>query len=196
MSKIKDETFAEVSAHNYRAAALCTGANDIRPYIRGLLCSKTGELVGSNGHMMFVAKVDNNKLDGDLIFLPTKIPAKTERVRLQIACVFDKSYVMISAVDKFGQNISHHLCPIIDGKYPDYQKAMDDTFSAKRPFNQFGFNPNYLAMLKQIFPKVGKNAPAITFTMHSNSGAVITDTNNPTSSKLYLMGLSLSDKGE
>jgi len=104
-----------VPASLVRAAHTCIAKKDVRYYLTGFCLFSSGRIVGTNGHIMFSAKLDDAAIpDKDVVIrLSGKIPPKAEYVRFDFSQgialaggkaitfdVIDESFITEAAIDR------------------------------------------------------------------------------------------------
>lgn len=110
----------ECDARLVRAAMQCQGRRDYRYYINGVFFGKNGDIVATNGHVMFVTTLDNGgdvaPAEDSIIFFSGLIPASATRIKIQINP--DGYGVAICEGRKRSEKIIGSK--LIHGRYPDY----------------------------------------------------------------------------
>jgi hypothetical protein len=154
-AKKTDSIMATVAARVYRAAALChAGVDDYRTYLHGVCLHTSGDLVSTNGHILYCAKYEGEPLEGNMVFIPAKIPTQAWTVELSLVFIDNVSYVLATSKNKAGAIIHRVLCEFISGageQYPDHKKLFKGKYTKKKPFNRFSFDPKYLALVGKVF---------------------------------------------
>jgi DNA polymerase-3 subunit beta len=137
-----------MTGQQYRAAHLCTAKNDIRYYLNGMhIDAKNHEVVGTNGHIMYVAKIEPGPIMKTLIFESVSVLASTEKIE-----IFRHDDGNVITVVHGSKGTVQHICELIDGRFPDYRAVIELT-KKREPCNIVGMNPVYLANVPKIFYK-------------------------------------------
>ena len=161
------EVIANVTGDVYRAAFECRAKNDPRYYLEGLLLDR-GNLVGTNGHILYVGPADmQDGFEEDIIFEAPKIPASI--VEVVILPAENKKWITLRLLKKNGDE-RMLMVKVIEGRYPDY-KSIKEMKTKKKPMTRFGFNAGYLQTLATIF---GKEANLEFYMPNNGSPAHIT----------------------
>ena len=173
----------ELTGKQYRAAISCKPNKDVRYYLNGLYLSmEHKEIVATNGHVMYISKVDEVPEDWKSVILDLpKIPANIEKVTIS---KLDSKY-LIETVARNGQAGPQFITDEIEGCYPDYKMVENSDKQTNGATNTvFGFDSDYLAIIKTVFGKGTK----VRFNMPSpKMAATITDIDYPEHGKLILM---------
>ena len=129
-----------------RGAQICQAKNDLRYYFNGIFLAPNGDVVGTNGHMLFVcpdAFVVPSGFSGLILQIYGAIPISA----IEATFDFDANVV------KTGNNKAF-VFEEIKGTYPDYHKAIPakdhDVVG-----DTIAFNPRYLAKIAKIYPRNG-----------------------------------------
>lgn len=123
----------KIPAKVIRGAMLCQATNDIREYLNGVAFNgDIGEIVSTNGHLLFVAKVEKLKglFEGvKILQIPQKIPSAIQFI------AFDYQSNRLLFMEQQHQENRVALmpngvvldCKELDGIYPDYQQVIPDS---------------------------------------------------------------------
>ena len=131
-----------------KAAILCASSEETRYYLRGVHLSTTGHMVTTDGHRMFVARL-NDRPAVDVI-----IPLDDVKAALKLAGARAQDVEVDLAANKIGQ-ISFQP---VDGTFPDWRRIIPSgvgieyqvtDFQPERAPHLAHFNPNYIYDLGQ-----------------------------------------------
>ena len=111
-----------------KAAILCASSEESRYYLRGVHLSTTGHMVTTDGHRMFVARLDEQPAT-DVI-----IPLDDVKAALKLAGARAQELEVDLATNKIGQ-ISFQP---IDGTFPDWRRVVPT--GEERPSNKSELN--------------------------------------------------------
>ena len=143
-----DDLICTMTGQQYRAAHICVAKKDVRYYLNGMhIDAKNNDVVGTNGHVMYVADIEPGPKMKTLIFESVSILASVEKVE-----IFDYNEGNILVAVHNTKGIVQHICKIIVDTYPDY-KAVMELSGKQQACNVVGMNPVYLANVPKIFPK-------------------------------------------
>ena len=170
----------------YRAAFAVVPKDDVRYYLNGIhINAENGDLVATDGSIMYVVNLGEANTETDIIFKPVKILAGVESVE---ASWHEKpengnpGSIQLTTFDRKGSQ-SIHICECIDGRFPDYKAVWDSTLKEdKSQFNTFSFATEYLAVLLKIFGK-----KPVTFEMTGPDRAARVSTGDESAGELLLM---------
>ena len=137
-----------VAAELIRAAQACQGKKDVRYYLNGFLISTTGDIVGTNGHVLFRGNVPEDSRfyswvpEDCIVQIDGNIPASASTVTFLWngetgACKTDN-----------GKMFSFSL---VDGTYPNYQRVIPEIPKGVG-VSGINFAPKYLAVIPKVFP--------------------------------------------
>lgn len=133
----QDNTLIEIPAHVIRGAMLCQAHHDVRKYLNGVAFNgDTGEVVATNGHMLYVAEIEAMKgafTGVRSLSIPQKVAAQSKKV-------YFNTETNTLIIDESGV---HLVCSLLEGEYPPYAVIVphkEDKLSAQ----QFGLNPKYV----------------------------------------------------
>ena len=190
----KSSVMATVAARVYRAAALChAGVADPRVYLHGVCLNKTGEIVSTNGHVLYCAPYDGEPLEGNLVFVPAKIPTQAITVDLSLVFIDNVSYVLAASKNVRDEIIARVLCEFIDGAgddYPKYKSLFIGNHKESREFHEFAFDPKYLALIGKVFkPKLKGMMPM--FVMYNRDTAFLSIREDEEMGQLLMMAVRL-----
>lgn len=159
-------------------ATLCAAKNDIRYYLNGIFISKDGDVVGTNGHMMFAGKCVSEHDTDVIVQIKGKHPAKFTRV------IIDVNAKVANFKDKDQETLCAIPLEIIDGRYPDWKRVMN---YKEGKVSEIGLNLDYMAVIAKIgknYLRSGKNAQKVKF--QDSIGGVHFDF-NPTTSLILML---------
>lgn len=162
----------ELPGTTYRAAFACKASTqEIRYNLNSIfLSAKHGEIVATDGYIMYVCPVEIAGSD-DLIIDAPKIPAGVETVFIGR---LDEKTVRIETVMRNGKSGPGYVAKVIDAKYPDHKKVIP-VIKKGASVPDIGFGTGYLAKLAQIF---GKDAGVKIQATDKNSAVIITAPGN------------------
>ena len=128
-----------------QAALACRAANnDVRYYLNGVLIDTDGNVVSTNGQIMFVGKVTGNAPTEKMLFrVPLKPPAKYDYVLIigEIAQFWVSDTFVTVALEP------------IDGQYPQWQRLVNSYKNGE--CKAFGLNGKYLRLIGKIAKPFG-----------------------------------------
>lgn len=133
----------EIPAHMLRAAMTCQAPKDeIRYYLKGVLFTTEGDIVSTNGHVLFKGRADF-KIEEDIILNIAKAPTKAvQNVEIDTHAKIAK-YVKNSGAD-------YSDLSIVDGKFPDWTRVIPaDTELAE--VDRIGVQTQYMALPLKAF---------------------------------------------
>jgi len=161
-----------LSASVVRAAQQCQASKDIRHFLNGILFAANGDVVATDGHILFKCPDAFDVPDGftdTIINVDGSIPAGADTVTIYLDSGMAKT-----------DNKKAFTIEIIDGKYPDYQRVIPPL-----PFdcasNVKGFDPVYLAKLAKVYPEStvamhsGNHVDSVVFTPYGSVPDVLID---------------------
>ena len=137
-----------IDAKVVRAAMACQAKNDVRYYLTGILITKNGDVVGTDGHALFrgthVWAEKDSVISNDLIIsIDGTIPAKALTVTFNLA-----GDIPTVTTD----NGKIFTCEVIDGTYPDYTRVIPGKDSDQYS-TVLNFNASLLAKAEKVFGK-------------------------------------------
>lgn len=125
-------------------ATLCKAKDDIRYYLNGIYISVDGDIVGSNGHIMFAGKCTNSYDIDVIISIKGKHPSKFNFVTI------DTDTKLANFCDKDSQSLCMLQFDIVDGRYPNWKRIMN---YSENKISEIGLDLSYM----NIMSKIGKN---------------------------------------
>jgi DNA polymerase-3 subunit beta len=128
-----------VSTAMLRAALLCAGDEHLRPHLRGVRVDASGKLVSTDGHRMFVGKINLARSDVE----PGSFEGWTIcRDALKRALTgYKQDMIEISPT-----RIGDLSCQPVDGSFPDWMRVLPS-----EPTGDIAqFNPHYIADMGKI----------------------------------------------
>ena len=169
-------TTITIDAGLIRAAMACQAKNDVRYYLNGILIAANGDIVGTSGSVMFVGQYTGDKIEKDtIISIDGTIPLNALSVELEFRDDAPGLVHLTSAKGKMPKIFSFST---IDGKFPDYQRAIPGTRSKWE--NGVGMNASLLALIVKVYGKdseikimYGTSAEAWAITSTTIPGAVM-----------------------
>jgi hypothetical protein len=128
-----------------KAALFCASQEETRYYLRGVHLSTTGHLVTTDGHRMFVARLDERP-SIDVI-----IPLDTVKAALKLAPK------KAATIELNGNTLGGVTFMPVDGTFPDWRRVIPpvDGFSPGEDQTPAHFNPDYIYDLGQIARALG-----------------------------------------
>ena len=128
-----------------QAALACRAANnDVRYYLKGILIDTDGNVVSTNGQIMFIGKVADYAPSEQMLFHVTlKPPAKYDHVMI------DGNRALFWVGEDF---VDIRLEPI-DGQYPQWQRLVNSYKNGE--CKAFGLNGKYLRLIGKIAKPFG-----------------------------------------
>lgn len=120
-----------------KAALICVSTEKHRYYLNGIYIDPQGFLVSTDGHRMFVAKL--NDYDGETGFIIPTDAVKT------VTKSKDKE------IEVYADRLGHILFDAIDGTYPDWRRVIPSETSGEVA----QFNPAYVGDLSKMAKLLG-----------------------------------------
>jgi DNA polymerase III sliding clamp (beta) subunit (PCNA family) len=140
-----------IKASLIRAAQACQGNKDVRYYLNGILLAANGDVVGTNGHVLFKGSIigaGQQIIETDtIIHIDGKVPVSADTVTFDFTD--DTRGVCTTDTGKA------FTFTVIDGKYPDYQRVMPKEDRAVFS-NGFTCQSKYIALALSVFGKESK----------------------------------------
>ena len=138
-----------------RAAMACQAKKDVRYYLQGILIAKNGDVVGTNGKVLFRGAHTFNDCDSlphDIILsIDGTIPASAQSVTVELS----SAGPCATGIARIDTN-KCFSCYIIDGKYPQYQLVIVPRLPVTGTYsNVHVFDLEVLGRMGAVF---GKNA--------------------------------------
>ena len=129
-----------VSPNMLRAALLCTSTEESRGYLRGVYIDPTGKLVSTDGHRMFVGKIDLKKAGVEPGSFTGWIICRDAIKRGLTG--YKQDVIVISPT-----SIGDLSCQPVDGTFPDWTRVV----ASREPSGVVTqFNPAYVADMGKI----------------------------------------------
>ena len=155
MTQLNEKVIATLSGDDYRAALACSAKNDVRYYLNGVLLSaEHSEIVGTDGHTLFVGKLATCDLSEDLILETPKVPLNVTEVEIKVyPGEAPVRYRMTTRTER--GDVKEALLRVIDGRFPDYKAILGSKKQPAEPYTDFCFNADLLARVRTVF---GKNS--------------------------------------
>ena len=148
-----------------RAAMACqSDSKDLRYYLQGILLTTTGDIVGTNGNVLFHGKhnwTDCDTIPCDIILqIEGTIPASVNTVEIELPD-FDSLLIAASgSADPITGTLKTDkckllVCTLLDGKYPDFNRVIPNRLapSGDNYSNVIGLNISLLATLEKCYGK-------------------------------------------
>ena len=150
-----------VSPDMLRAALLCTSAAETRHYLRGVYVDPTGKLVATDGHRMFVGKIDLKKSGVEPGSFTGWIICRDAIKRALTG--YKEDEIVISPT-----SIGDLSCQPVDGGFPDWTRVV----ASREPSGVVAqFNPAYVADMGKIAKLLTGNKSGYTVHFHYNGEA-------------------------
>jgi len=131
-----------------RGAQACQATKkDARYYLHGFLLAANGDVVGTNGHILFkgIVSAGSDRPDADTIIqISGKIPSNAETVTF----TFSDAERGICTTD----NGKAFPFSVLDAKYVDYTRVIPERYRADHS-DGFGVQAQYLAAVMAVFGK-------------------------------------------
>jgi len=131
-----------------RGAQACQATKkDARYYLHGFLLAANGDVVGTNGHILFkgIVSAGSDRPDADTIIqISGKIPSNAETVTF----TFSDAERGICTTD----NGKAFPFSVLDAKYVDYTRVIPERYRAEHS-DGFGVQAQYLAAAMSVFGK-------------------------------------------
>ena len=147
--KNEHEIICTMTAQQYRAATACTAKNDMRYYLNGIHINSE-HVVSTDGHILYLAEIDPGEgFNGPIIFEPVNISTWIRKV---VIYTHDSYNVIVeTSSNRKGIKTKQHICPLIDGRFPDYKRIIPSDTRFREQFRDFSIGSGYLVSLKTIF---------------------------------------------
>lgn len=154
----------KVNYPEYTGAKICRAKLDVHYYLNGFLFDKSGFIVATDGHRMFVAAVNVDGIADDVIVdVKGKAPNKF-------------AYALFNIEEKsvsFQDDKDNLLCTlpleIVDGRYPDWRRVANVT---EGKVSQIGLNFDYMADAAKVGKAFGTKNNAYSMTLQDTARAV------------------------
>lgn len=153
------EPYITVPAWALRAAEVFRGKNDIRYYLNCICLMPNGNIVGTDGHTMFVYNSGFTVPENKLIRLDRKIPTKADTAEIR----FYETFSILKFYSAAGQFVGEVTAEIVDGRFPCIDKVMDCENNEPFP-GRVRVDPIFLGRIEKAFPVKGKNSSVVRFT--------------------------------
>ena len=130
-----------------RAAIACTGGKKerVRPYLRGVLFTTEGDVVATNGHVLFHAANRDIKPSQDFILEFESAPIKSA-----VNCEIDVEAGRAAYAANAGTKYSEVTNLTNDWKYPQWQRVMPEDKKITA-LEYIGIQTQYLALPEKVF---------------------------------------------
>lgn len=144
-------TVIEVPVEGIRAAQFCVCKDDYRRNITGFLLGKKGEIVSTNGHLLYEAIGDFELKKPVLIRMESLTPKNARD------CSFHflgdgLGYLKFTVGKSYKSKTKHIMLEYEkDPEYVDYKKAVEPSGKYKR--TGLSLNTAYFSLIKNIFPE-------------------------------------------
>lgn len=152
----------KVNFKEYFGAKICRAQNDVRYYLNGFYFDKDNRIVSTDGHRMFVGKIQSDEHD-----LIVDVKGK-EPVKFDYA-VFNTESLNVTFHDKNNDVLSILKFIKIDGRYPDWRRVAN---IEENKISEICLNFDYLSDAAKIGKKYGNKCNAYLLTMQSSDRAV------------------------
>ncbi|MDR5013456.1 hypothetical protein RF663_04230 [Aeromonas veronii] len=190
---------ATVPAALVKAAMLFQAKQDVRYYLNGIMITKS-HIVATDGHVMFVSPYESDMRPDEqmIVAIKGKIPAKAHSLELLyddeskigvVRCVEAKPLSMkvrnlitgefegvtptaAAVLDSHG----HQQCAFfhkIDGKYPDWERAVPTGEAI--PTERFGINFDFCARVAKACKELGSPFPQCAVNLRGAKTAIEVD---------------------
>lgn len=144
---------------------------DIRYYLNSVCFMPGGKLAATDGHRLFMGQHDNELTENAIVSIE-KAPHK----RYAYA-VCDTDSGIVEFFNDSDARVGVALCQLIDGRYPDVERAIPKEQSA---VDRIGFNAGYLADVEKCAKLFNPKWPGVTFELNGNTNAAVATVKPPT----------------
>lgn len=194
---------ATVPAALVKAAMLFQGKNDVRYYLNSIMITKS-HIVATDGHVMFVSPYESDLRPDEqmIVAIKGKIPVKAHSLELLyddeskggvVRCVELTPFnmkVKNRITDEFEDvkptaaavldSQGHQQCAFfhkIDGKYPDWERAVPTGEAI--PTERFGINFDFCARVAKACKELGSPFPQCAVNLRGATTAIEVDLQSP-----------------
>ena len=160
-----------VPAQAIRAAQSCAAKQDVRYYLNGVYLSKSGQVVGTNGHTLYVADCDFELPGVALISIDGAIPKSAQDCKVHF---IDENFILVECYNSKDALIKRlpatysDMCSRNQNGYIDYSTVIPTTEPV--PTAKIGINPKYLKLIEKIYPS---NYHGVAIEMRGDSKPII-----------------------
>jgi DNA polymerase III sliding clamp (beta) subunit (PCNA family) len=129
-----------------RAALMAQAKNDIRFYLNGIYLQTNGDMVATNGHIMFLGRHCNTITEPIILSFSGSVPA-----RFNTAVVTLRDGMQVGQVEyrgRFDKVVGFGMVTVIDGKFPDYVKIINKF--KPDPVSVIRLNTDYVEIASKI----------------------------------------------
>ncbi len=145
------------------SAQLIRAKNDIRYYLNGIYFTKSGDVVSTDGHRLFVSKMEE-KIKSSVIVNVGKSPSKNyDHAEIDTVKGLVRFY-------KDGINVGVALCSVVDGRYPDYERIIPKELIS---VDKIGFNASYLSDVGKVVKLFNPKFESVLFSFSGVNSASI-----------------------
>lgn len=153
------------------SAQLCKAVKDVRTYICGVAFLPDGRVSSTNGHVMFVC--GGCDYLGESIKCPVIVNLPKKPVRKYSHAVIDTEQMLVSYFDDMGRKVAIAMVSMIDGKYPDVDRVMNQ-FKNKN-CERVGFNANYLSLIGKLSSLFNPKWQSVTIHLNGATDGALTE---------------------
>ncbi|MGX5834752.1 hypothetical protein ACWIJ6_11535 [Aeromonas piscicola] len=190
---------ATVPAALVKAAMLFQAKSDVRNYLNGIMITKS-HIVATDGHVMFVSPYESDLRPDEqmIIAIKGKIPAKAHSLELLYDDESNIGVVRCVELTPFNMKVKnritgefedvkptaaavldiqgHQQCAFfhkIDGKYPDWERAVPTGEAI--PTERFGINFDFCARVAKACKELGSQYPQCAVNLRGAKTAIEVD---------------------
>lgn len=147
---------------HFKLAMLAKAKDDVRFYLNGICFMPNGDLVGTNGHVLFVGRHPNKLEEPVIINVSGKIPTRFYQVEIDIDGKYGRAEYKSSTMGTIGFGVVQ----VIEGRFPSYQRIFENFTPA--PVQRIAFNSEYLVMGDKIAKAFNPRFSCIAFDTQSD----------------------------
>jgi hypothetical protein len=137
-----------VKAELIRAVQACQAKNDYRYYLNGFLLASNGDIVGTNGNILYKSIYISDAVEAVEVDTIIKIDGKIP---------LNASSVTFAPIDEFSGHATTDTGKVypyivVDGKYPNYERVIPEEIRLNFS-NGFGITAELMAAIPDVFGK-------------------------------------------
>ena len=126
----------------FKAVLTAAAIEDVRFYLKGVLFTKGGFVVGTDGHRLVKVKCANYEGEDVILNPGKKVPPKACFIEI------DTESLLVRYLSSTREEISLGRAEKIDHKYPDYARAIPELSKEAGP-SVYSFNPALIADIQK-----------------------------------------------
>lgn len=139
----------KIDAKLVRGANIAKAKHDVRYYLEGILLAANGDIVGTDGHTLFITKTDGDTPEVDTIVRINGTVGKSVDYLVFNKYQKDK-YGIIKCFKSNGVELPPLTFSIIDGQFPDYERITKKK-GKKTKIDEIGLNLDYVKRAGDIY---------------------------------------------